>query len=270
MAVEKESKAEDLLAGSETENLESDSKTSLAGEEIPHDLEVAEIDENLLEKEPPTPSEPTPEKEEAPAEAGEPELSPVDQMFKDKGLDKQFKDVDDMMNRVPEMNRYINNLGVKNKELSKLQEQAPPPTVEPEKAPSADDFYNDPVSVIQKIVDKGRHEDSQRFDEMEMNTFVNSKADYKEIEPLMEEALLDNPGMKLLGVKALEPLYQMAKAKQLSKIPAPLPAPAPNKTSAETSVGKKTAPIVKDKAYYDERSLKQLEEELGVTEQYRD
>ncbi len=268
MAVEKESKPEDLLDGADTENVESDSQTS-AGEEIPEALEIegGEIEEGLLgEDETPTPSEP----EKAPAEAGEPPLSPIEQAFKDKGLDKQFKDVEDMMNRVPEMNRYINDLGVKNKELGKLQEQAPPVT-EPEKAPSADDFYNDPVSVIQKMVDKRQDEYNQRFDDMEMDAFKSSKSDYRDMEPLMEEALLDNPGMRALGVKALEPLYLMAKAKQLSKMAVNPPTkPAPNKASAETSVGKKSVPVDKDKAYYEGRSLKQLEDELGVTSQYKD
>lgn len=269
MAVEKESKAEDLLEGANTEDVKSDSKTSLAGEEIPEALEMEgpEIEDGLLsDEEPPTPSEP----EKAPAEAGEPELSPLEQEFKDKGLDKQFTSIEDMMNRVPEMNKYINDLGVKNKELGKLQEQAPPAT-EPEKAPSADEFYNDPLGTIKKIVEKGQEGYYRRLDDMEVNSFIKSKSDYKDMEPLMEEALSDNPGMQALGIKALEPLYLMAKAKQLSKVAVNPPTkPAPNKTSAETSVGKKSAPVVKDKAYWNTRSLKQMEEEQGVSELYRD
>ena len=264
MADEREAKAEDLLDGSDTQNIESDSKTSLSGEEIPEAFEVkgADIEEGLVAEDEPI-SEPEPQ---APAE---PDLNPMEKMFQEKGLDKQFSSVEDMMSRVPEMNKYINDLGVKNKELEKLKEQAPP-AVEPVKAPSADDFYNDPVTVIKDMVDKRQDEFNQRFDAMEANAFINSKSDYASMEPLMEAQLQENPGLQTLGIKALPILYQMAKGKQLSSVQA-APAPVPNKASATASVGKKAAPIDKtDPSYWHGKTTKEIEAELGMSAQYKD
>lgn len=267
MAEPKESKPEDLLEGANTENIESDSKTSLVGEEIPETIESEqrEIEEGLLD-DVPTPSEPeTP----VPAKEGiKEELSPLEQEFVKRGLDKQFGTLEGMMDRVPALNKHVNDLSVERKELMRLKEQAPRP--EPVKAPSSDDFFDEPIPVIQGLIDRRYEEFNQRFDAMEANSFINSKSDYSDMEPLMEEALASNPGMRTLGIKALEPLYLMAKAKQLSSVPAPATQPAPKKTSAETSVGKKSPPVEKDAKYWQGKSLEEMEKELGVAQQYDD
>ncbi len=105
---------------------------------------------------------------------------------------------------------------------------------------------------------------------MEAEAFVNSKPDYAEMEPLMEQALQENPGLRSLGIKALKPLYEMAKGKQLSKIQA-APAPVPNRASATASVGKKAAPIDKtDPSYWYGKTTKEIEAELGVSSKYKD
>ena len=263
MAVEKESTIEDIMEGSETENVTSDTKVSQMGEEIPEELEVEvpTIEDDLLSEDAtPTPKEP----EEAQPEAG---LSAIEQEFKNRGLDKQFKSVEDMMNRVPEMNKHINDLSVERKRLRELEKQAPQP--EPYKAPSSDDFYDDPVSIITKMVEARVGVVNQKLQQIEVDSFVNSKSDYAEMEPLMEAQLERNPDLQTLGIRALPVLYQMAKAEQLSRVPTPTRT-VPNKSSAETSVGKKSAPIVKDKSYYNNLTPKQIEEELGVTPKYYD
>ena len=86
MAVEKESTIEDIMEGSTTEDVTSDTKVSLAGEEIPEELEVekATIEDDLLAEESiPTPSEPKTELQETGVE-----LTPIEQEFKNRGLDK--------------------------------------------------------------------------------------------------------------------------------------------------------------------------------------
>ena len=194
MAKEKESKIEDLLEGSNTENVKSDTQVSPVGEEVPEGLEpeVTTIEPDLISEDVPTPSEPEPEP--APVEEGTPELSPIEQAFYAKGLDKQFKSVEDMMNRVPEMNKHIDNLSVERKQLRELKEQAP--QKEPVKAPSAEDFYNDPVGIIDKMVAQKQEEVNRRFDEMEVNSFMRSKSDFNEMAPLMEEQLDQNPHLR--------------------------------------------------------------------------
>jgi len=274
MAVEKESTIEDIMEGSTTEDVTSDTKVSLAGEEIPEELEVekATIEDDLLAEESiPTPSEPKTE----PQETGV-ELTPIEQEFIKRGLDKQFKSVEDMMSRVPEMNKYINDLSVNNKRLQALEKQAPPKR-EPEPMPSSDEFFNSPVEIIEKMIARKQNdviekqnEMSARFDKMEKDAFIASKADFKELVPLIEEVLAENEWLlDVGGVKAIKAVYQMAKAEQLSRVPTPVRT-VPNKASAETSVGKKSTPIVKDKSYYNNLTPKQIEEELGVTPKYYD
>lgn len=265
---EKKPNIENLIE--EPEEVKSDTKVSKAGEEIPEGFEPKIVDEEFMAEEPPKVTEPV--VEPTPPDTGKPpELSPLEQAFIDKGLDKQFGSIEEMMERVPVMNRHIDDLSVERKKLRALQEEATPEP-EPEKLPSSDEFYADPISAINKMMDSREGATNKRLNDMEADTFISSKADYEDMEPLMEEALRDNPWMAAGGTKALKALYQMAKGRQLSKLAGqPAPAPAPKKASAESSVGKKSPPVDKnDPSYWVDKTPKEIEDELGVTPRYRD
>ena len=242
---------------------------SLRGEEVPDDVLPEPETDNIVNEDPPPAEEP--QEEAQPSTGGEAELSPFEKEFYEKGLDRQFPGgPSEMLQRVPEMNKYINDLTVERKKLKELQER--PPAPEPSQAPSPDDFYNDPIGTLDKVVESRTSAFNRRFDEMEAKAFVNSKSDYSDMEPLMEMQLQQNPGLQSLGISALPILYKMAKSEQLSKVTAqPVPARTPNKSSAETSVGKKSPPVNKsDPSYWIGKTPKEMEEELGVIPKYTD
>jgi hypothetical protein len=257
------------------EGLESTTKVSLTGEEIPSDLEPeTDPDISQIIEDEPAPKTDEPAEEQAPEGTGEPELSDHEKKFFELGLDKQFKGgLDEVLQRIPNMNKYISDLELRNKTL--LENQATPPA-EPAKPelPSAEEFYEKPIESIQKMLNAKVNEQlsgiNEKLIQYEAKNFENSVPDYKQMEPLMMDQLNLNPGLKQLGTDAFPILYKMAKAQQLSDT-----APAPttpevkviDKASAETSAGKKVTPVDKtDPAYWQGKSRAEIAKELGVTD----
>lgn len=242
-----------------------DGEVTAKGEEIPKGLAPdTQTEELVQEEESSKPDDPDGDEPGAPERTDdESALNPVEQRFIELGLDKQFKGgLQEAIERLPDMNKYITSL---EHERKVLREQTANPKEEPNKAPSQDDFYDDPVTAINGLLDSRFQEVNRKFDEMAVQSFVASKADYHDLEPVMMKQLEQNPGLSALGVNAIPILYQMAKGTQLAQVAAKAPtANAPNKASAETSVSKRATTPSKDSPdYWQGKSLKEIEQELG-------
>jgi hypothetical protein len=254
---------EDLMEGGEPQPVKSTDRVALTGETI--DSDVVDMPVNIIEEIPAKNEEPERVIQKT---AVTPEMSPVEKRFLELGLDKQFKGgLSEAIERIPDMNRYINDLTHERKALKELREQQVTPQAKPAEAPSADDFYNDPINVLSKVVDSRLESVNRQFEEMRAESFINSKSDFHAMEPLMEGLLQQNPGLKQLGVQALPILYQMAKGSQLSQVAAEASrkaTPSPRKSSAETGVGARvTKPDINDLSYWRGKTRKEMEEEIG-------
>jgi len=238
-------------------------RVTVKGEEIPEGVTPV-VDDSV--EEPSKKSEP----EEVPAttEEEKPVLSAFEQEFYKRGLDKQFKGgPNEMLDRVPEMNKYITRL-----ERERALAREATPQAEPFKPPSNEEFYEKPQEAITKMIDQvvGQKLSSfdQKLQEFEYKAFVASRLDFNELEPTMMEQLEANPALKLLGMNAVPVIYQMAKAQQLAKLVEQQKAvpPSPDKKVATATTGKKTStPPTDSPAYWQGKSLKEIEDEVGFS-----
>jgi hypothetical protein len=225
---------------------------------------VTAVDEEIVDTTEPSKVE---EPVEAPPDT-EQERSEHEKRFYEMGLDKQFKGgMDEMLRRIPDMNSYITSLEKERNEYRRQLEGTPK---EEPKAPSPDDFYNDPVTAINRIMDDKMSTVNSQIADMRVQTFIASKPDYGEMEPLMLEQLQNNPGLRQLGIDAYPVLYQMAKATQLNKVAdeaaKKAPVTVPDKSAAESTVGKKTtSPPTDSMEYWRNKSLKDIENEAGFS-----
>ena len=178
--------------------------------------------------------EPEPSKPEGTEETVE--LNPIEKAFIERGLDKQFKGgLEEAIERIPDMNKYITTLEQQNALLRRIAEQpqakAPEPTPEPQFEP--DKFFENPYPALDgRYV---RQDDvaaiRQELEAMKAQTFMQSKPDFQKMAPAMTEILAEHPNIqKLPTVEALSLLYDAAKARQ---IPA-MVAEASKKSSATT------------------------------------
>jgi hypothetical protein len=259
---------DDILDGEpQPDEVQSDTRVSPLGDEI--DESVKSVKEEIVEEEVEKPSK-TEEPKEPPEDTEEEpsEQHPLEKQFYEAGLDKQFKGgLEELLRRVPDMNKYITALEAERKTLRDQMATREP---EPRQAPSADDLYNDPSGVISKIVDEKIGAVNEKLAEMEVKSFVNSKPDFDEMQPLMREQLEKNPGLGALGYGAVPVLYQMAKATQLEKVAADAAKkasqPVVNKESAETSVSKKAVPIDENSMEsYKDMSIEEMRRKFGYT-----
>lgn len=270
----------DLVEGGEPEaEIKSDSKVSLTGEEIPKEVipepDVEQLTDDSTISKPGEPEAPkgdqVPEGTEPPV--AEPEPYNPEEHFKSQGMDRQFKGgLKELLDRFPETNRYITALETRNKEL---EGKAATPEAEPE-APSAEDFYNDFPGSLKKALGSELNKVNERFEEMEVKAFQESKPDFKEMIPQMMVELRNSPEVGQLGrPEAIKILYRLAKQTEISRASTEaskrvVGKPLPDKANAETPTGKKVPPVVKDKAYYNSLSEAELEKELGVSSRYID
>ena len=175
-----------------------------------------------------------------------------------------------MMDRVPETNRYVTRL---EQELAELRQRV---TREPEPEPTIDGegLAIDPAEAISKFVDSKfntiNRTVEERLEMLDYQQFVASKPDFDSMRPLMAEQLQMYPHLADLKMKAFPVLYKMAKAEQLAKAKAApaQPATPADKSSAQTSVGKKeTTPSRDDPSYWRGKTLKEMEAELGFAKE---
>jgi len=247
----------------------SDGRVTLSGEEIPDDVKV--VEDNVVEEEPVSksdepeiPEEPAPEATETEEEK---KVSAFEERFyADERLVKRFGTPEAMLERIPETDKYISRL---EEERNYFRDRATPKEEPKHEAPSEEDFNNDPFKAIDRLIESRTAPLKQELYAVKYQNFVNSKPDFKAMEPLMEKVINDNPGLKRLGLDALDIAYKVAKAEQFSEAkpaaPQPAPTPKPDKTHAEAGSGKKKAVQVDKNSldYWRGKTQKEIEEEVG-------
>jgi len=257
---------DDLIDGTPEKDVDisADGRVTVKGEEIPDGNRS--VEEDVIDD-----SKTTPPQDEAPegTESEQDEPSPFDEFmdkFREYGLEGQFKGgPEEMLRRVPEMNRYITQLEQERAQWRKQQ------TTQQESAevPFPEDFYERPAEVIKKMIQNEMADVNKELQTMKYQAFVSSRPDFRELEPIMQEQLDANPGLQALGVDAVPVLYQMAKAQQLAKLAEQtkkVPEAGPDKELATSTTGKKTkSPPQNSKEYWQGKSLKEIERELGFS-----
>ncbi len=218
----------------------------------PEDLgKVLEEEAAKLDAAPKPEPEPEPVKEEAPPAVEEKEpvveaVNPYDERFKELGLDKQYKSVDDMMARLPYYNKYTTQVAMENAELKRQREdyerrmrdlEARRPAngdgAEPEYDPEA--FIQEPqkfldqryptreeLAVVQRQFQKTQEE---RLAER-LERFAEKHPDIGQVEPFMVQLAQEDPGY--LGLKdPLTALYEAGKRRLEAMMPQEKPKPTP-------------------------------------------
>lgn len=242
---------------------------SVAGEAVPAVVEQKLTD--IMEEDSPKPVEPEKVIGETEEPAPETESNTPQEMFDAQGLIKQYPGgLQELIESQANTNKYITGLEA---ERNALRDTATPKAPE---LPSEQDFIDDPINSTNKLMDSRLSAINQRLDNSEMANFTNSKPDITDMVPHMEQALRENPGIgQLSKVDAMKALYDIAKGKQITRASADaskgiVTPPPPVKANAETSVGKKSAPVVKDQEYYLNMTPAEREKELGVIPRYKD
>jgi len=197
------------------------------------------------------------------------QLTDVEKKFIDAGLDRRWTSVDDMVNRMSETDRYIAGL---EDERNAYRDQLKKPEAE-EKAPSHEDYLEDPVGTMNKILAGHEQKVTERLDKIETENFIGSKKDFTKMQPEMERQLAQMPEVANLPKSAaIKVLYSMAKAASIPSIvsdaTSKVSTPTANKTRAET--GGQTSPRAKGEKSlgdYVKMTDKELEAEFGITEE---
>jgi len=208
--------------------------------------------------------------QEEETEPVEEEVNPIQKAFTEAGLEKQFPGgVEEMIRRVPELNKYKTQLEQQNAEYRKQFESQPKKEIE---KPSIDDFYNNPTEVIEKLVNQRVAAVEEKMEQQEIKNFIASKEDYKTMLPEMTNQLELNPGLEYLPKpEAVRVLYQLAKAAQIpamvSDATRKVQKTIPDRSKAESSPGKSQKGTV-EKSVDDwiNMPLKEMEKELGVND----
>lgn len=253
----------DLLDGGDDKVVETGARVSLAGEEIPKTMEI--IEPEIVEPVQPVKVEEPPEV--IPDTTVAPE-NPYDTRFKELGLDTQFKGgVEEMFSKQPATNKYIAQIEAERNHYRDMANR--PPEAKPEVPLTGEDFDNDPLAIVNQIVDSRITDVNTKLVEMEAKQFIGSKEDYGKMEPLMMAEAREHPELASMGVKAMPILYKMAKATQLSEAKAAAVVPPPvteeQKKNAVTTTGRKEVAPDKDKMeYWAEKTQKEMIEEIGM------
>ena len=249
-------------------------------EEQPIEEPKGDVPEEPQEEELETPLEEQPEGE-VPQE--QPQVDPVTARFKELGLDRQFPGgVDDMLNRMPYMNKWQTQLSQENADLKKKLEERQ--RTEQQQQYDPETFYQDPDSYLgQKYATKEeiaamqnqmRSYQDQAFADR-YNRFADSHTDFRQLEPVMQQILLDDPGYNNLR-DPLSSLYNEAKRRTAHYAQAAVQA-TQEKVSAETSKEKvrastegsgakpKSRKLNKDDLY--KMSVPELEKLMGFSEE---
>lgn len=232
------------------------------GEEIPDDVNFIEdypVDDSKIEE---------PSKEVI--GETEPVLSPVEKQFQDSGLERRYPGgVSDMIAKQRETDQYIARLEA---ERNALRDN--PKTPEPQTEVTDEFFEPETQSAIKKLVDAQLESINSRLAQNEISSFQATKADFKEMEPLMEQFVEANPVLKNLPFtpESLDIVYKLAKEKQLSQAkptPAQPQTPVLDKASAAASVGKSKAALSpNDPERFHEMTDAEIEAELGMKPLY--
>lgn len=168
--------------------------------------------EPVVESQEPTGDEPAPDtSEETP--------NPYDQKFQDKGLNQQFQNVGDMLDRVPYLNQYTTRVSQENADLKRQIEefQKTPPV---DRSITADDaFFADPTKQLdnrylttdaaQKIVQQMQTQEAKMM-QMQVDAFKAQHDDFEQLRPLMLEIGQADPGYYQLN-NPIGVLYEEAK-----------------------------------------------------------
>jgi hypothetical protein len=253
---------ESYIDGEEPEvEVEPDGRVSLKGEEIPDS--VKPLEDSIVSEEPAKVEEP--EKPALEDTAEEIQLSEAEKAFaQDERLVKRYGSLEEMINRYGETDKYVTDL---ERERNYYRDTATPKEEPEKKAPSYEDFQEDPLGTIDKMVEGRMSEVNRRLEDVRAQAFISSKPDFNELQPLMEEELKQSPGLSSLGYDALPVLYKMAKAAQLAAASAKTPkaeVPPPKKEHAETATGKKGDALSKDDPqYWAGKTAKEIEDEIG-------
>lgn len=226
-------------------------------------FDMVEEDEPIEQAEPVTP-EPEPKgdpdvvddgqqeepKEDSPEE--QPVVNPYDQKFRERGLDRQFKSLDDVLDRLPLMNKWQTELSQRNAELERKFQELNKPQPEPY---DPDAFIDNPDKYLEGKYSKAGDVEQlrQKVQYMELaqtvNQFKSVHPDYDEVEPIMTQILQDDPGI-LQTRNPLEYLYVLARQRKPAGVTAAVEKTkgqiesqvAREKVSAETTPSKPRKP----------------------------
>lgn len=163
---------------------------------------------------------------ESPTETEEKvDLTPYEKAFIEKGLDKQFKGgIEEAIERIPDMNRYITQLEQQNAEYRRwlAQQQVQPKSPEPEHVEyEPDKFIENPFDTLDRRY--ARPDAIQaleaKIEGIEIRNFIQSKPDFDKVAPIMQSTIGEYP--ELLNMprpQALRILYEVAKARQIPSL----------------------------------------------------
>jgi hypothetical protein len=263
---------------------ENDQPTSDEYPEIEVNEETGTVtlkNEQQPEVKPEEQAQPEPEQVTEPAtpETEQPEVNPLEQEFRNAGLDKQFGDLAGMVKAVPGLNQAYTQtrqeLAEIRRQLWEQQNKKPP---EPEIPLDTDAFLENPAKVIDAYIDRKlsaqKADVESKFDMMEAQKFVDSKPDIIDLVPIMEQEMLANPGLNTLPAKErIQILYKMAKASQIPAIVQSVTntakTPTPDKAKAEAGTKGVTKPkVVGEKTHQQwiEMTPEEIEKEIGVVD----
>lgn len=227
------------------------------------DLDVDSLEKVLVEAQPGTEPEPetkvedvTPEEKPEEKQVEEVAVNPFEQRFKDLGLDKQYKSIDDMMERIPYYNKYTTQVAQENAGLKRRQEEYERRVRDLEARRTepaaeeidADKFLRQPEVYLDKryptraelagIQEKIQTVEDERIRDR-IERFAEKHPDTIQLVPFMLKIAEDDPGfMKLKD--PLPALYREAREYVDSQV-----TPIRNKAQATTTASRQ---IEKDKA----------------------
>ena len=238
---------------------EPDGSVSVVGEPIPDDVKVVEdhpVDDSKIEEPP----------EEVIGET-EPVLSPLEQKFQDEGLSSQFPGgIEEMISKAKGTNQYIAKVEAERNAYRDNQKKTEPPQEVTEEF-----FEPETQQAINAMLDARDKKADERFAQIEAKTFEVSKADFKEMEPLMKQYIDDHPVLSHLpySPEGLDIVYQLVKKEQQSQAKPPPATTKLDSASAVASTGKsKTALSPDDPEKWHDMTDAEIESELKMKPLY--
>lgn len=209
----------------------------------------------------------------------------VNTLFNNTGLYRQFTGVDDLIKRVPDMNRHITNLEQENARL-KAGKTVSKPT-QPVQPIDGDKLYDDPVAalkaagigsmedmklMVNDMINNNNNIQSGNQAQDRADTFIQNQSDWAKVQPFASAVFQQMPNLSRLPAdEAVQIAYAMGKQRMGGKGNTVVEKSDPLKKSRATTSsggGKKTKPAGGKKTAkdYAGMSIKQLEQELGFDE----
>ena len=197
-------------------------------EELPEATEEA-IDEMVVDPQEEE-SQPEPIEEQKPDDGEEAveDIHQYDKLFQEKALGTQFKDVPDLLNRMPFYNKFTTQVSQENAQLKaereRLQHQIDTynknQKQSQEEEHDPDGFYQNPYPILDEryvtadkveALERRLQAQDQKMLQDRYMRFAESKSDFAQMEPIMTQLAQQDPGY--LGLRdPLAALYKEAKS----------------------------------------------------------